>query len=376
MPNPFASPDLQTIEQRVADDYRTKLGTPAVLLPHSPEAALASVDAATAHALYRHLERASLTALWAVMYNDTYLDLWASRFGVPRKTGGRGTGTIEVNGEDDTIVPKDTLWERVADGFRYRVLEDTALTGGPTTVPVEATASGALGNATSGSPVRLVEDVAGVVAEAEITDDITDAAEPETNDQLLQRLLQRLRFPPKGGGHGDYVRWALENKGVTRAWEFEANGLVDELGYITVRYVRDGTYDADPVFPSNVSDRNAVAAHIKGPGKMPAGLRLVVPQPDTDTSPNPPEYGPQALDPTIKLKPNTDAVQTAVRRALRVALTRARIGPSTYPISLLVNALSNEELVQGFEIMDPGGNIEIADLRVLVLGDVTFEALP
>ena len=373
MPNPFASESLQTIEQRIVDDYRTKLGTHAVLLPHSPEAALASADAATAHALYRYIERASLTALWAVMYNDDYLDLWASRFGVPRKTGGRGTGTIEVNGEDDTIVPKDTLWERVADGFRYRVLADTTLTGGPTTVPVEATASGALGNATGGSPVRLVEDVAGVVAEAEITDDITNAAEPETNDQLLQRLLQRLRFPPKGGGHGDYVRWALENKGVTRAWEFETNGLVDELGYITVRYVRDGTYDADPMFPSNVSDRNAVAAHIKG--KMPTGLRLVVPQPDGDP-PNPPEYGPQALDPTIKIKPNTFTVRTAVKRAIRVALTRARIGPSTFPVSLLVNALSNEELVQGFEIMDPGGNVEIDELRVLVLGDPVFETLP
>lgn len=374
MPNPFASDPLQTIEQRIVDDYRTKLGTPAVLLPHSPEAALASVDAATAHALYRHIERASLTALWAVMYNDTYLDLWASRFGVPRKTGGRGNGELEVNGTVDTIVPKDTLWERVADGFRYRVTADTTLTGGPTTVPVEATASGALGNASGGSPVRLVEDVAGVVAEAEITGDITDAAEPETNDQLLQRLLQRLRFPPKGGGHGDYVRWALENKGVTRAWEFEANGLVDELGYITVRYVRDGTYDADPTFPSIVSDRNAVAAHIKG--KMPTGLRLVVPQPDVDGDPNPPEYGPQALDPTIKLKPNTAAVQTAAKRALRVALTRARIGPSTYPISLLVNALSNEELVQGFEIMEPVGNIEIDELRVLILGTPVWETLP
>lgn len=369
MKSPFAAPSLLELEQRIVDDYRTKLGTPAVLLPHSPEAALASADAATAHGLHRHLERVANTALWAVLYTDTYLDLWAVRFGVPRKNGGRATGVLEVNGTIDTLISAGTLWQRTADAFEYRVTEDTVLSGGPTEVPVEATTSGSLGNAANGSPVTLVVDVPGVVNGAEIAGTITDGSEAETNDQLLARLLQRLRFPPKGGGHGDYVRWALEMKGVTRAWEFETNGLAEEIGYITVRYVRDGTYDADPVFPTSASDRNAVAAHING--KMPVGLRLVVPEPET-----PSEYGAQALDPEINIKPNLPTVRTAAARALRVALSRGRIGASTFPISLLVNALANEPLVQDFEIVSPAGNVPVADLQVLILGAPVWNALP
>lgn len=374
MKSPFAAPSLIEIEKRVVDDYRTKLGTPAVLLPHSPEAALASADAATAHALHRHLERVANTALWAVLYTDTYLDLWAVRFGVPRKAGGRATGIVEANGTEGTLVPVGTLWQRTADAFQYRVTEDTTLLAIATNVPVEAVTSGTAGNALSGSPVTLVADIAGVTNAGEIAGTIKDGTVPETNDQLLARLLQRLRFPPKGGGHGDYVRWALERPGVTRAWEFETNGLVEELGYITVRFVYDGTYEADPIFPDTTSLLNAMAAHIEA--KMPVGLRLVVPQADTVGNPNPGEYGSQALDPTIKLKPNTDPVQKAAARALRVAISRGRMGASTFPVSLLYNALSNEELVQDFEIVTPVANVAVADLRVLILGDPVWETLP
>ena len=84
----------------------------------------------------------------------------------------------------------------------------------------------------------------------------------------------------------------------------------------------------------------------------------------------------QALDPTIKLKPNTPTVQSAAARALRVAISRGRIGASTFPVSLLYNALSNEELVQDFEIVTPIANIAVADLKVLILGTPVFEALP
>jgi uncharacterized phage protein gp47/JayE len=373
MPSPFVSPDLLTLERRIADDYRTKLGTPAVLLPHSPEAALASIDAATAHGLYRHLERVAGTALWAVLYTDTYLDLWATRFGVPRKNGGRATGFVEANGTEGTTIPEGTLWQRTADAFEYRVTEDTQLLDVATNVPVEAVTSGVAGNALSGSPVTLAADIAGVVNGGEIAGAIKNGTAPETNDQLLARLLQRLRFPPKGGGHGDYVRWALEVAGVTRAWEFETNGLVAELGYITVRFVVDGTYDADPTFPDTTSQLEAMKAHIEE--TMPVGLELVVPAADTTDYPNPGEYGAQALNPTIKIKPNTDAVRSAAARALRVAISRGRMG-AVFPVSLLYNALTNEALVQDFEIVTPVANIAVGELKVLILGTTVWETLP
>lgn len=373
---PYVADDYETILHRIIDDIRTRTGVSAVLLPHTIEAAFAAANAAAVHGLHRHQERCAATALWAVLFNDTYLGIWAATFGVNQKSGDKATGLIEVNGVDTTLVPTGTVWRRTADDFEYVTTEDVTLTGGPTPIPVRASTSGTIGNAKNTTPLELTQAIAGVVTGAELSEDFTDGAEPETSDQLLQRLLQRLRFPPKGGGAGDYVRWQLENKGVTRAWEAGSmNGQLPELGYITVRYVRDGNYDEDPVFPYSATDRQKIYDYIKA--RMPVGLEVVVPEPynafDPTPESNPDEYQLQALDPTIKIKPNTAAAQKAAGRVLRIALTRARLGPEVFPISLLVNALTSEELVQEFEIMDPVGNVVIDPYRVLVLGTPVWQ---
>ena len=371
---PYTANDFADIAHRVVDDFRTVLGTPAALLPHSPEAAIAAALAGASHALHRHGERVASTALWAVLFSDQYIDFWATRFGVNRKSGDKATGSIELNGTLGTVVPIGTVWRRTADAFEYESTEAVTLTGAAVPVAVRAKVSGVIGNALNTTPLELVGAIAGLVTAADVAGDITNGAEPETTDQLLARLLQRLRYPPKGGGAGDYVRWALENKGVTRAWEAgEVNGqILQQLGYVTVRYVRDGNYDADPTFPTSAADRAKVYAYIKA--RMPVGIKLVVPSPYDPGIPgtDPAEYQAQPLNPTIKIFPNTDAVQKAAARVLRVALTRARLGPATFPISLLVNALSSEELVQGFEIMAPVGNVAISAYRVLTLGSPTW----
>lgn len=364
---PYIADDFEIILHRIIDDVRTRMEVAAALLPHSPEAALAAALAGAVHALHRQQERVAATALWAVLFNDAYLGIWAATFGVNQKSGNKATGLIEVNGTDTTLVPAGTTWRRKTDDFEYVSTEDVTLDGGPTEIPVRASTSGTIGNAKSTLPLELTAPIAGVVTAAEVAGDISNGSEPETTDQLLQRLLQRLRYPPKGGGKGDYERWCLENKGVTRAWEAGSmNGQVEQLGYITVRYVRDGSYDTDPTFPTSPTDRQAIRDYIKA--RMPVGLEVVVPEPDQGD-----EYTAQALDPTIKIKPNTAAVREAARRVLRIALTRARLGPEVFPISLLVNALSSEELVQEFEIMDPAGNVAIDDYKVLTLGTVVFE---
>lgn len=366
---PYVADDYETILHRIIDDIRTRTGVSAVLLPHTIEAAFAAANAAAVHGLHRHQERCAATALWAVLFNDTYLGIWAATFGVNQKSGERATGVVEVNGADGTVVPLGTVWRRIADDFEYISTEEITIGDGdpPTHISIAARASGKIGNCESTTPLELVEPIAGVTKEAEVAGKITDGSGSETSDQLLQRLLQRLRYPPKGGGAGDYVRWALENKGVTRAWEAGSmNGQLPELGYITVRYVRDGNYDEDPVFPSSATDRQKIYDYIKP--RMPVGFEVVLPEPDQGD-----EYTAQALDPTIKLKPNSPAVRKAAATALRIAISRARLGPATFPISLLVSALSEEELVQEFEVMDPVGNVAVDDYKVLVLGTPTWQ---
>ena len=49
---------------------------------------------------------------------------------------------------------------------------------------------------------------------------IAGGADEQSDLLLLQRVLARLRQPPHGGADFDYIRWALEVPGVTRAWVY------------------------------------------------------------------------------------------------------------------------------------------------------------
>jgi uncharacterized phage protein gp47/JayE len=98
-----------------------------------------------------------------------------------------------------------------------------------------ALTAGADGNLLPESPVVFVTppaniDTIGVV----ITMD--GGTDTETDDELRSRILQRIREPPQGGDQADYVRWALEVPGVTRAWCYP---LEMGIGTVTIRFMMD-----------------------------------------------------------------------------------------------------------------------------------------
>jgi uncharacterized phage protein gp47/JayE len=48
----------------------------------------------------------------------------------------------------------------------------------------------------------------------------------ESVDSLRSRMLEKYAAPPQGGDLQDYVTWALEVPGVTRAWSYGGSGTV------------------------------------------------------------------------------------------------------------------------------------------------------
>ena len=67
--------------------------------------------------------------------------------------------------------------------------------------------------------LTLDSPIVGVNASANVTAGaLTGGADAEDDDSLRARLLARIKEPPQGGSKADYVTWALEVPGVTRAW--------------------------------------------------------------------------------------------------------------------------------------------------------------
>ncbi|WP_181946512.1 baseplate J/gp47 family protein, partial [Klebsiella pneumoniae] len=79
----------------------------------------------------------------------------------------------------------------------------------------------------------------GVVADA----GISGGADVESVAELLTRLLYRKRNPPTGGALHDYVIWATELPGISRAWAFDCwHGL----GTVGLAWVYDQRTDIIP----------------------------------------------------------------------------------------------------------------------------------
>lgn len=367
---PFEPPSLQKIVRRVVDDVRTRMQTGAALLAHTAEAALAAAVAGVAHPLWRALDRASRVSLWATAIDTTYLEIWASIFGVFRKDPTKATGTanattppgpgIAVTGTNDVVVPAGTRWQRSPDGFEYTTTADVTIVGGVGLLPFQAKESGALGNIAVNTPVFIIGSIPGLNSSAYISGgDVKNGIDREPLHQLQARFFDRLRYPPKGGGKGDYIRWAKEKPFVTRAWEY---GKEPQLGYVTVRVVTDFE-DQDTVMP-DPSEREELRAYIQE--RMPLGLTAVVADDVVVVD----------LDPEIAIKPNTGDTIEAARKAMLLALSRGRIGPSSFNLSLLTQAMRDEPLVHDFEWVSPIDNIVLGDKEVLTLGTPVWSALP
>ena len=358
---PFEPPTLQTVVRRVTDDLRTRLGTAASSLAHTAEAAIAGVVAGAAHPLWRAIDRAARASLWATTLDNTYLEIWASIFGVYRKQPVAASGTILVSGTPGSTVPLGTRWRRTPDAVEYKTTTAKTLVGSEVEVPVVATVTGTIGNCAVNTPVVLTGNLVGITTTAVVNNDpITSGIDLESLTSLSARFFDRLRNPPGAGKKGDYRRWALELSGITRAWEY---GGDPSPGYVTIRAVKDS--DDPDVQTQKLTSGEAKALYNYIRDRMPVGLGLAVPLDEAIVS----------LNPTIKIRPNTAAGQLAATRAVKLALSRGRIG-ETFPLSLINQAFNDETLLTGHEIMDPISNIALGTLEVLTIGTPVWETLP
>ncbi|MDD4952837.1 MAG: baseplate J/gp47 family protein, partial [Desulfovibrionaceae bacterium] len=93
------------------------------------------------------------------------------------------------------------------------------ISGGAASAPVDAVEAGTGGNESAGVSLTLTSPVSGVQSTAAVAaGGITGGADQEADEALRARLITRIQQSPHGGAGYDYVAWALEVSGVTRAW--------------------------------------------------------------------------------------------------------------------------------------------------------------
>jgi len=354
---PFNRSSLSDIVNRCRANIESRLPGADARLRRRVLSVLADTMAGAVNGLYGYLDYLSKQSL-ADQAEAEYLDRHASLFGLTRKAASSATGTVTATGTDASTIPAGTLLQRSA-GAEYTVDIDGTIAAGSVDIAVTAVAAGIAGNCAAATTINLVNPIAGID-----NDMIVDAsglgggAEQESDEALRARVLLRKRQPPHGGASFDYINWALEVSGVTRAWCFplnRGNGTVD------VYFATDD--DPGGLIP-DAAKVTEVQNYIDALRPVTADFQALAPT----ASP---------INFTIQLAPATAAVRAAVAAELTDLLQREAepgdgLDLGTIKLSHIREAISIATGETDHDLTAPAADVVPAAGHICTMGAITW----
>jgi uncharacterized phage protein gp47/JayE len=300
---------------------------------------------------------------FAVTASNAYLDKHGAEWGVPRKPARFAEGNIVFSGAAGSIINIGAIVTRT-DGVRYELIEAVTIGANLSGLGlVRALEFGALGNTPEGASFTISSPPFGISSLAYASaDGLSLGADEEDMEDYRARILDRKRNPPAAGAPSDYVRWALQVPGCTRAF-------VARCGK------GPGTVVVYPLFEKarvngipHVADLMFVREHILEEAPSQGEIHVI-------------GVEPHVVDVVVEgLLPNTPEMREIVKSEIQAVFHRyAR--PSTsgsygnatpLAVSYLWQAVANATREQRHIIASPKADIVAPVDALPVLGAVTF----
>lgn len=345
-------PTLKDLIERVKQDFESELAGSDAHLRRTVEYVLARIMAGLAHGEYGYLYGYVMRQIFPDTADETHFWRWAAIWGMERKAAVYWQGTYRFTGTDTTEIPAATTLQR-SDGLTYTTDALAEISGTYVDVTITASEPGADWNCETGQTLSLTSPITGIDADGTVQATTQTGVDLESKSDGLTRLLQLIREPPSGGGPGDYVRWALEIAGVTRAWEFPQQ---TGPGTVSVAFVRD---DETPITP-DLAERNEVLDYINEYAPVTADVSVI-------------ELTAVAVDITLtSLTPNTAAVQAAIEDAVADYLLREAEPNGTLYLSAINEAISSASGETDHVMSVPAADLIYTIGQMPVLGTITF----
>ncbi len=254
---PYARPTLTQLRSQVAADISAGLPGSDALLRFSSLNILGTALAGLAQLQYGYTDFVSLQAN-PFTATDEWLEAWAALKNVFREAATQAglavPGQVTFPGTNGTPLPIGTPLVR-GDGVGFTTTSLGVWVGSNVTVNAVANAdpsglTGAFGNCQVGTVMTLGTSIAGIQSTGAVSVAFTGGADVEQDTSLRARMLQAYQNVPQGGAARDYITWALQVNGVTRAW---VNGNGFGAGTVVVYAMLDVTESANNGFPQGVS---------------------------------------------------------------------------------------------------------------------------
>ena len=361
---PFLRPTLQQIIDRIVSDLNTQVANAYTFLRRSVFMILSRVYGMALHLVYGFLDYMK-KQLFVSQADAEYLDVHGTEYGIPRKIGVKATGSGTATGTNGIIIPAETKLA-ADDGSIYITTADATIVGGSATLNFIAEDYGDDYNEAAGTGLSFVSPISGVSSVVTVDSfGIIGGVDAELDEDYRSRLLLRKRQPPHGGAEFDYVSWALEVSGTTRAWCIP---FYNGPGTVGLAFVKDNETDIIPTSTDRLTMYNYIISHL---------------DPDTNTTIGIPVTAQagfvvvpllaKTINMTIQLYPNTSVIRASAIDRIQ-DLFKTRGGPGEIiSLSQIYEAISSAVGEVRSKITFPYDDISAAVNEVHVLGDITFE---
>lgn len=352
----FSRPTLPQIRQRILNDLKSGMDGVDAFLRRSFLYVYGVSISGLVHGMYGYLDwiaRQHFVDTAEDEQLDRHATFWLK---AGRKAATKAVGTVTFTGDNGTAVNIGTKLQN-ASGLEYVTTTAGVIESGTLVLNIEAVLPGISGNMEAGASLIFVSPIAGVqaIATAGILSSGTDT---ETDDDLRDRVLTRVRKPPHGGADFDYIAWAKEVPGVTRAWA-KFNGP----GKVILRFMMDDTYPdgipeaadvatiqayIDPIRPLGVK-----AFEVAAPVAVPLNFTILLKDEDGNTVTSP-------------------DVRANVTAELRDLIRREAEPGKTMLLSKIREAISTAIGEYDHNITVPAGNVSYAGGQIATMGIITW----
>jgi uncharacterized phage protein gp47/JayE len=386
---PFDRPALDTLRERIWQDLTNKLPGAKTSLRVSNLRAFGEVEAGSAHLLFGRIYWNFLQ-----LFPDTaeleYLEQWASIWGVRRSPATRAAGPMAADAQAGAAINTGDMLQVDGGTLRYKVRAGALESGGQVQFMVDAVDFGIAPNLDTGTVLRFQTTRVGVAPIATVQPlGIVGGAEQDTDEELLEALLNRIQQPPHGGNKNDYEQWMYQVSGVTRAWCYP---LERGLGTVVLRFMMDDVRGSDAVagelqgnsgIPTN-GDCEAVWKHVDVRRPVTADLG---PNDSLELQPLPPyppgliPWGwgyvfppyPKAQPVVIQgLMPDSLEIRAGIAAELRDMIRHESEPGAPVLLSDYYLAIGTAPGVRHYRLVEPTADVTTEPGEIVTLGDISF----
>lgn len=342
---PFNTPTLPELIKRAKEDLQGDA------LQQSDAQVLARVHAGALFSIYGYMQWIADQILPDTA-DEAMLERQANLRIGGRKQPSQATGTVQVTGTVGAFLPEGTVLQ-ATNGNQYAVVEAVTLNDTTASASVISIEKGSAMNLDIGETLTLVSPIASIQDEATVEEPgITGGSDLESVEDLRDRVIRSYRIIPCGGDADDYVTWALEVEGITRAW-----CIPNHMGSGTVGVfcVRDGD---DPITPDE-QELQYVKDHIDTVRPVTANVYVLAPTLKT-------------INFTISVTPDSATVRTAVQAALSNLIdSEGDLGGTIY-LSHIRAAVSSATGETDNTVISPATDVTCKATELPVMGQITW----